>query len=440
MQVIRNDGGLTAGARAELRGWLLLALGALAVAGVLALALAASRTPGVQQHVPWGAEFFQRGLVTHVVFSFQVWLLAMMGALSAAATSAAGRPLGWVGLALTVAGGVLLLVPVLGGTGTPSLNNYVPVLDHPLFFAGLMAVALGVAVALSRCLVGGDVGMAAVALCVLAALACFVLAAVLIPADTPAGQRNEALFWGGGHVLQFANTAVAMAGWQSLTRSLWGRDALPPRMAAAAYALLVLGAMLGPALYVFDVLGPDHREAFTTLFQLVLPAPALAMGAGLAWRLWRGPRPWRSPAFLALALSLAVFALGGVAGYALGQGDTRTPSHYHAMIGGVNLVLIGLIHARLLPRLGRGAGAEGWVRAQIWLYGGGQALHALGFWLAGLAGVARKTAGAEQGLDSAVKLAAMGLAGAGAAIAVIGGVIFVAQVLGGLLQRGIDAR
>lgn len=435
MQVVRNDDGVTGAARAELHGWLLLALGALAVAGVLALALAASRTPGVQDHLPWGADFFRRGLVTHVVFSFQVWLLAMLGALSAAAAPSAIRPLGWAGLALALAGCVLLLVPVLGGAGEPSLNNYVPVLDHPLFYGGLVALAAGVALAVSRGLAGGDAGMAMMALCLLAALVCFALAAIQIPADTSAGQRNEALFWGGGHVLQFTNTAVLMVGWQSLSRAVWGRGALPPRTAAAAFVVLAAGAVVGPALYVLDVLGPDHREAFTTLFRLALPAPPLVMGAGVAWRLWRGPRSWRSPALLTLALSLAVFGLGGLAGYALGQGDTRTPSHYHAVIGGVNLVLMALVHVRLLPLLRRDGGGEGWVRAQLLLYGGGQTLHALGFYVAGMAGVARKTPGAGQGLDSALKLAAMGMAGLGAAVAVLGGTIFVVQVLGRLLRR-----
>ncbi|MGE5477292.1 MAG: hypothetical protein ACM3Q1_11595 [Bacteroidales bacterium] len=434
MQVKRDDEGVSGAAGAELRLWLLLAVGALAVAGVLALALAASRTPWLQDNLPWGAQFFRRGLVVHVVFSFQVWLLAMLGALSAIGRPG-GRWLGWGGLTLSAAGCVLLLLPVLAGAGTPSLNNYVPVLEHPLFHGGLVLLALGVGLAVSRCLAGGEAGMATVALCLLSALACFALAAVLMPRGTEMGQRNEALFWGGGHVLQFANTAVLMVGWQSLALHLWGRGALPPRVAKAAFAVLALGALLGPSLYAFDVLGPDHRAAFTTLFLFALPAPPLVMGAGLAWRILRGRRDWRSPAFLALALSLAVFALGGAAGYALGQGDTRTPSHYHAVIAGVNLVLIGLVHARLLPLLGRGGGGGPWVRAQLLLYGGGQTLHALGFYLAGLAGVARKVAGAEQGLDSALKLAAMGLAGLGGAIAVLGGVVFVVQVLTLLLRR-----
>lgn len=430
MQGIDDERRWPAMDRAELRGWLLLAVGALGVAGVLALAVAASRTPGVQDVLPWGEGFFRRGLVTHVVFSFQVWLLAMAGALCAPA-GRAGR----AGLALAFVGCVLLLVPLLGGQGEASLNNYVPVLNHPLFFAGLAALAAGAGLVASRRVRRGDLGVMALALCLLFSLACFALAAVLIPAGTEAGQRNEALFWGGGHVLQFANTAMLMLGWQRLAQHAWGCGALPPRWAGLAFTLLTLGGAAGPFLYLLDVLGPDHREAFTTLFRIALPLPILLMGGGLAARFRRGVRSWRSPPVLALGLSLALIVLGGGAGYALGLGDTRTPSHYHAVIGAVNLVLMALVQVRLLPLLGRSGGSEGWVRAQLLLYGGGQTLHALGFYVAGMAGVARKTPGAGQGLDSALKLAAMGMAGLGAAIAVAGGVIFVIQVLGCLLRR-----
>ncbi|HTH16956.1 MAG TPA: hypothetical protein VL974_09905, partial [Magnetospirillum sp.] len=438
MKVAWDRNALDAHARAELRGWLLLALGALAMAGALALLLAASRTPGLQDHLPWGSDFFHKGLVTHVVFSFQVWLLAMLGALSVPAAPA-GRNLGFASLAVAALGSALLLVPTLAGWGEASLNNYVPVLVHPLYYTGLALIGIGTSLAAARTLVRRapeTAGVQSAAFCLLVALACFGLAALLIPAGTDIDHLNERLFWGGGHVLQFVNTALLLLGWQTLTERAFGQAALPPLLSRACFAGLALAGLAGLTAYRLDVLGLPHAQAFTRLLWLGLPLPPLVMGAGVAWRLVNNPRDWNSPAVLALALSLAVFALGGGAGFALGVADTRTPSHYHAVIGGVNLVLMGLIHVELLPALERGlGGGRGWVRAQFLLYGGGQLLHALGFYLAGLAGVARKTAGAEQGLDSVFKLVSMGVVGAGGAIAVLGGVIFVVQVLGRLLWR-----
>ena len=62
--------GLTASLRGELRGWALLAVGSLAVAGALALLLGLGRAPNAQAYLPWDlATFFNTALVTHVVFS-----------------------------------------------------------------------------------------------------------------------------------------------------------------------------------------------------------------------------------------------------------------------------------------------------------------------------------------------------------------------------------
>jgi len=440
MKLARERMVLEFSARAELRGWLLLGLGALAVAGALALGLALSRTPWAQDWLPWGGDFFHKGLVTHVVFSFQVWLLAMLGALTVLAAPACTRRLGFAGLALAGTGAAMLLVPTLAGSGEASLNNYVPVLVHPLYYLGLALLAGGVALAAIRTLIRRavremDFGIQAASIGLLAALACFALAAFQIPAGTDTDHLNERLFWGGGHVLQFVNTILLLVGWQVLAERAFGRGALPPLTAKACFAAIALFAVAAPVVYArVDVLGLAHRQAFTQLLWYGLVLPPAVMGAGVAWRLARSRCDWRSAPVLALSLSLAVFGLGGVAGFALGVADTRTPSHYHAVIGGVNLVLMGVIHGLLLPMLGR-EGRGRWVGAQFHLYGFGQLLHALGFYLAGLAGVARKTAGVEQGLDSAFKLVSMGVVGLGGAIAVLGGVIFVVQVLARLLRQ-----
>lgn len=404
----------------ELRLWLLVAVLALAMAGALALGLALARTPGVQDWLPSGPDFFHKALVTHVVFSFQVWLLAMLAAASAQG-GAAPLP-GLVGVALTMAGCALLLLVTLAGWGEGSLNNYVPVLDHPLYLVGLGLIAGGIGCALFR--PGNDVTAIAVAYAV--ALACFALGLVRLPSDLDAAFRYERLFWGGGHVLQFVNTGLVMWAWRRLSG---GEDTVLCRL---AFVLLAAGAAAAFIIEIrLDPLGLAWRQAYTDMLWYLLPLPPILLAADILSRRCK----MGGIAGVALRGSWLVFALGGVAGFALGAGDTRTPSHYHAMIGGVNVALMGLIHVVLLPNLGRAAGSVRLVRWQIGLYGGGQVLHALGFYLAGLAGVARKTAGAEQGLDSAIKLVSMGVVGLGGIIAVLGGVLFVGHVLARLVRH-----
>jgi hypothetical protein len=429
--------------RTELKGWALLAIGSLAIAGLLALVLGLSRTPKIGDWFPSGQHFFYRALVTHVVLSFEVWYLAALGALTVLVAPAGPAWVGRTALGLGIGGVLLLLVPALADTGEPSLNNYVPVVIHPLFYAGLAMHAAGVALACGRVLPlarsqPGPVvwGIITAAVAYLLACFCFFLAWVLIPPATELALLNERLFWGGGHVLQIVNTCIVMVAWQMLCERHAGVGPLSPMLSRACFSALLLFALASPAIYAkADVLGLAHRQAFTDLLWYGLPLPPLVMGAGLAFRLLKGRRDWRSPAFLSLVLSLVLFGVGGFFGFFLGVADTRTPSHYHAVIGGVQLGLMGVFLVAFLPAVGRSIGTGRGVRWQFHLYGWGQLVHALGFFMAGAAGVARKTAGAAQGLDSVWKKVAMGVVGMGTGLAVLGGVIFVWMVLARLLKR-----
>ncbi|MBF0092916.1 MAG: cbb3-type cytochrome c oxidase subunit I [Alphaproteobacteria bacterium] len=445
---------LTASLRGELRGWAALAVAALAVAGIFALLLAFARTPKLQNLLPWPWEqFFFKALVTHVVYSMVVWFLGALGALTVLSTAriSGGHPragsLGPVGMWTAVAGFALLSTPALLNQGEPSLNNYVPVLVHPLYYAGLGLLGGGLALGVLRLLLNlpgaarieaSDWGVASAGTVFLMALACFGLASALIPPDTGEAAFNERLFWGGGHVLQFVNTLLAMVGWQVLSERTLGEPPVGPRLFAASAAVLVLAVLPAPLFYAaFDVLGREHRDAFTQLlwYGLSLPPAVVLLGAlGLTARR-RSSLPWRSPAFVGLILSLVLFAAGGVMGFFLGVGDTRTPSHYHASLGAVNLALMALYFSLLLPLLGLPARRDGPVRWSFLLYGVGQILFSIGMFVAGAAGVPRKTAGVEQHLDSFAKYASMLVYGSGGVIAVVGGILFVWLASARLLSR-----
>ncbi len=428
--------GLDAATRRALSGWLLLAVGSLAVAGALALLLALSRTPYAQDWLPWPWEtFFRKALVAHVVFAFVVWYLAMLGGLAAAARP--GSRSSFSGLILAMIGAALLLVPTLANQGEPSLNNYVPVLVHPLFYAGLGFLAAGVAVPVLHLLLRPPawghslaVGVGSAGVLYLLALICFGLAWLGAPRDVSAVAYDETLFWGGGHLLQFVHTALLLTAWQVLGEQAFGLAPLPPKAWNAVCALLVMAGLPGPLLYAVHSLTEDElRQAFTRLYWIGLPLPPVITGLAVLRSLVKGPRNWRSPAFLGLFLSLVLFGLGGILGGFADGGDTRTPAHYHAVIGGVNLAFMALFFATLLPALLKPSDQKLLTRLPFWFYGCGQALFSVGMFVAGSAGVGRKVAGAEQGLDSLAKVCGMALTGVGGAVAVIGGVLFVWSAL-----------
>ena len=456
-------------ARAELRAWALLAVGALALAGVFALFLAISRIPGIEPLFPWPVGFFHKGLVIHVVFSFIVWFLAVFGALLVLATAEAaraadagsgagsgansGRPrLAGAGPTAIAAVGLsapLLFVPALLDRGEATLNNYVPTIIDPLYYAGLVVLAAGVALAALRLLVNlrrGDAdasgrrwlvtSMAVAAVIYLIALACFAIALMLLAGQPPSYRFNEELFWGGGHVLQILNTQLLIVAWTMLAATALhrgpGGGAGDGRLRWAAAALLLLAAAVAPVFYlVFPPFAAEQTEAFTAL-QWTLGPAVLMVAIGLAAG-WRERRPWQAPEVKCLALSALVFAVGGAFGMFVDGADTRTPAHYHGVIAAVTLAFMGVFYTVVLPALDRGVAPGKRVAVQIYCFAFGQLAACIGLFLAGGFGAPRKTAGDAQGLQEWGAIVGMGLNGLGGLVAVIGGILFIWMMLVALL-------
>ena len=429
-------------ARRALLGWLLLGVGGLAVAGVLALLLAVARAPGAETWFPWAEQdAFRKVLVSHVVFAFVLWFWAMLGALAVTARGS-GRT-GSIGLGLAVVGAAVVLVTALAGRGEPALSNYIPVLLDPVFIGGLALFGLGVAVPVAHLLILPPhrdpylaPGVASAGALFILALVCFVLADQSLPQGADPYAHADTIFWGGGHMLQFAYTALTLTAWQVLGVQAFGAAPLGRDAWRLVCAILVIAAVPGPILYM--AMGDDAagiRAAFTGLYKFGLPIPLAAGAIATIIRIWKGPRDWRSLPFLAVTLSLAQFLFGGALGVFADGTDTRTPAHYHAEIGGVNLGLMGLIFVLLIPALSRLGGETRAVRVQFWLYAVGQAIASAGLFIAGWVGVARKVSGAAEQLDTVIKKVGIDLALAGGVLAVIGGVMFIWLALRRLLGK-----
>jgi cytochrome c oxidase subunit 1 len=282
--------------------------------------------------------------------------------------------------------------------------------------------------------VGGCI--AAAALACLLALGCFAAAlAALLPPE-PSFDFNEALMWGGGHVLQFVNMLLLVATWSLLAAPLIG--GLPTAALAAASGLLLLAVLPAPAFYLlFPPFSMEQTRAFTWLQYALGPAAAV-MAMGVLQRLPR-PWPWREPSFQVLALSMLLFAVGGTLGLFVDGTDTRTPAHYHGVIASITLAFFGLFFFILLPMLRRQPASLRRVRLIVHLFAWGQLAACVGLFIAGGHGAPRKVAGEAQGLVDLVPIIGMGLNGMGGLIAVIGGVMFVWTAGTALLRRAAIA-
>lgn len=433
-------------ARKELKGWCALSLSSLGLAGVFALLLAMSRVPNMQDIFPWPLQFFEKGLVIHVVFSFVVWFLSLLGGLLAIATYRVSdarprlRGIGPLSIWLAVIAFGFLFVPGLMDRGEPSLNNYIPVIIDPLYYVGLATFALSITLQALRFMANlpshegpfdpVSQGIATACVLVLAALVCFIIS-LNIRWGTPVdGSFNEDVFWAAGHTLQFLNTLLMLIGWYVLGGVMISRPLIDPRLFKALLVLFIVSAFALVSLSIlFDPTSYDGRAAYTWA-QYGLAPPTLIFAGAACVNLWiyrsqTGRFDFKNPAALALFLSVLVFGIGGFLGLFVDGADTRTPAHYHGVIGGVNIAFFGLFFCFLFPILKAAPSSLRPVRILLWCYALGQTFHSLGLFMAGGYGAPRKTAGDAQGIEVLGAEVGLYMMGIGAIIAVIGGVMFV---------------
>lgn len=427
--------------RPLMAGWLILALAALALSTLCAVLLVAARAPlpGTFAAV---ADLFGRALVLHVTFAVVVWFLACAAAFW---TLAAGGRVGganstvrWIALALSSVGLAGMLATLFSNAAQPVLANYVPVLDHPLFLAGLMLFVAGVALngaatagGVMRRLHDGPVWQLGALLSMFAA-ACALVA--LIASIALSGLPSEAaafemVAWGPGHLLQFVHVLLLMSVWTMLGESVLGESVAPRRWLVALFLLAALPLLAAPAIYVgYPIEGADFRRAFTLLMAWGLwPAPA-SLGLLVLWRLMRArDKASASPTAPALMLSVVLFLIGCALGAVIRTDSTMVPAHYHGTVGAVTLAYMSLGY-RLLPAFGARAGRSAWVRWQPVLYGTGLIVLALALAWSGWLGVPRKTLHMDVIVQHPAYIAAMGLVALGGLLAIGAAALYVFNI------------
>jgi hypothetical protein len=451
-------------ARRDAARWFALAVGSLAVAGLSSAALVAGRVPGLGAVLVRDPGLARRSLVVHVNLAMGVWFFSCVAGLFCLLPGARRVRTAPVAVWLAAAGAAGFVVPMFFAGATPILSDYVPVLDNRLFLAGLGAFAAGTALnfadrrLLPAAAAAADSDLPPAAQHgVRAAAAAFVVALLTVAgayvrsrggggaSGMPPLVYFEELFWGGGHVLQVANTLGMLVSWLVLLHRLTGGGpraaAVPQRLAVALFAALLLPALAGPWL----TLGGHPGFWFTRMMQYgIFPAVSvfLVYAAGAVWRRrasLAAAGAFRTPAFVGLATSAAMTVAGFVLGGMIGVSNTLIPAHYHANIGAVTVAYMAAL-LTLMPRLGAGLA---WPRLAAWqplLFAAGQMTFALGLATAGsLGNAARKTYGAEQRLHSTAERVGLAMAGAGGAVALVGGTLFVALVAYAALRRKAGA-
>ncbi|MBA2660715.1 MAG: cbb3-type cytochrome c oxidase subunit I [Bradymonadaceae bacterium] len=426
------------------RRWLILAVVSMLFAGLLSLMLIIGRLPPFSG---WLTDpmFFRRCLVVHVDLALIVWFYAFATALFLLLPS--GKPSKRSGhMALVGAGGVLAMVLSAGFEGAaPVLANYVPVLDHGLFLAGLFVFGASVVITLfdGRLLAPGAgptilpraaiTGLKAMAAVVFIATLVFVISFFETSRALEAEVYYELLFWGGGHVLQVASVLTMLVVWLILLTGLLGREPMGRRTSGLLFGLLVAPQLGAPLLALAGTSSPIYHTGFSRLMQFGIVVPVLVF-LGLCLRaVWTdfaagklGGRGLLDPRLVGFLASALLCVLGFVLGAMISGSNTMIPAHYHASLGAVTVSLMTVTFALLEPlgfSLGTGR-LPAFARVQPLIFGVGQVIFAMGFAIAGAYGLGRKAYAGDQIVRASGEVVGLVVMGAGGLMAIAGGLLF----------------
>ena len=431
--------------------WLLLSIVSLGLGGLLALVAAVARMPVVYKLVPPG--YFYHAIIGHVdlaivgyflTFTLLLWQLTFKEELKTP-------------FYLSLTGIFFIALVSLLGVGKGVSNNYLPTIDHPLFWLGALLFFAGFWLGGFGLLARAEKGifsenprehLASVSIL----LSIFMLLAFLTSIPK-AGSREELylfyerLYWAPGHTHQFINGVMLLYAWYYLFEIKGVRLELG-RLRYVSFLFLSFCFM-----YVFIpiIFADPVSEGARRLTDLGF---AVGLGLPIFFHIFffltnfKKDKDLYSTAFF---ISLVLYLLGVFIAYAgvlpslvsyfinpsseyIGmKSNLSIPAHYHGVITSQTLAFMTIAY-HLFKELGYTQRLSKISLPQVYLYGTGMVLFVLGLFFAGLRNAPRKTYGTGF-TDDPVVLMSLGLMGIGTLLAVAGGVIFVLYSLKVLFGR-----
>lgn len=460
-----------------------LAVVFLLIGGIAALLLALTRWPTV--HL-LSAEWYYRVLTLHGLNMLILWILFMEVAILAFVpttllnTRLAWNWGGWVSFGLMLTGALMINGTVLAGKADVLMTSYAPLQGHPLFYLGIILVAVGTLLACANFFATlyiakrdrtykGSVPLVvfgATAAAIIAVVTLLHGALVMIPTflwslglvDAPDAAWYRLIWWGLGHQSQQVNVAAMVSVWYFLATVTTGAKPLNQAVCRGAFVLYILFINLASAHHLlvdpgvgagWKIWNTSYAMYLAVLASMVhgftVPASVeVAMrkkGHSRGLFGWLVAAPWSNPGFSAFFLSLVIFGfIGGITGVTLGteqiniiaHNTLRIPGHFHAtVVGGTTLAFMGLVYYVVPLVFRREYYARGLARAQPYVFAAGIVLMSMGMSFAGSAGVPRRHWDVEfsgstfsAGFDSSVH-SMLGLVGIGGSVAFVGLMMFV---------------
>ncbi len=432
--------------------WLILAVCALAGAGIYSLPPVLFRGPFFKDILPVEA-IFASSLVIHVDLSVLVWMLAIGGMLWSSFSSQKCHQFYKYAFYTAAAGMAFMAISPLTGNLNPLKNNYIPVLQNPAFFIGLGLFASGMILQMLLSIYfyffqadkdsSADTtqirfGLNIAAIIAVITAICFIIAGVKVPAfdyDDPQS-FYEFIFWGGGHILQVVYTTLLICAWFILLSASGYKNPLPQKFIYILFGINLAVCLPAPFFYLSEnstSLFAAHMRYFMGISPLIA---GVAVLCSLTVRKKNDPHPSPLPegegtlqSFL--ILSIFLFGYGGFLAYMIKGTNVIIPAHYHGSIVGITLAFMGLVY-HYLPKVGFQFPISRAAKLQPYIYGIGQAMHITGLAVMGGYGALRKDAASSQNIDTILGKA---LFFSGGSLAILGGLMFVVVVFRAMRKK-----
>lgn len=418
------------------------------LAGFLSIFIMLGRTPIINEYIT-DPHWFRRTLVVHVNLALLVWFYGFLcGIFLLVPLPVKPNRLQITSYLAAITGVGLISASIFIASAEPVLSNYIPIIDHPVFIVGILLFGGGVCLTfldkrlfatpkdLERSSIIPDSAVPGIQ----SAVVVFYLSIVVFAATwffTSYNYDNEIYYelivWGGGHLLQFVNIAIAVVVWLMLLQKLLPHKPLSYKWSAILFACFTIPVLFSPLLLVNGTSDSLYRTGFTRYMQWgIFPVISvfIIIFSIITFRAkQRGELSIKlidKSYFNGFIISIVFVLLSFVLGSLIQGSNTMVPAHYHASLGGITIAFMVTVYLLMdyygvpLPD----KNIQKWSARQPILFGIGQFIFVIGLAYAGIYGLARKVFGAEQQINSVEVYTGLSLLFVGGCLAIAGGILF----------------
>lgn len=423
--------------------WLILAATSLAISGLFAVFLVIARSPKVHKLLPYES-FFKTTLTIHVNLSVLVWLLSFC-AFYISISSIKKLICEKISFGFSLIGMLIISLSIFDNSASAYLNNYVPYLDSKIFSTGILIFLLGIfLISFENLLRVRSFKLTTSNLLSAIIISAFIVLLLTFqklesPQNSALYNKTdyyEVLYWGFGHMLQFAYSFAMLISWFLVIefyqiRSVKNHN-LQNYLNKKALIFHTFLAVIGVLIILkYDVIDFEYKHYFTLQMALFGGITFIMIISNnylnIISTIKQKSLPYIKNAFL---WSLILFLSGGLISLTISGSDTRIPAHYHGSIVGVSLGLIAAFYI-FLEKFGYEIKMKRSAKIQPVIYGVGQLIHIIGLAISGGYGALRKNPGVAESFEGKFY---MGLMGFGGLLSIIGGLIFVIVIFNSILK------